>query len=136
MPVCRGIKNFSHKPFLSPSFHNKTTPRKSTPAPGTRQADPKTPEYLQLLALRSSNIENTAAMTGDMISDARQDYNQNQQVEVSMNMTTDGGKIWKKLTAKNVGNQIAIVLDGYIYSAPNVGGNKGREKYKKRTIPT
>lgn len=84
------------------------------------KADPRSPELLQLLALRSSNIENTAAMTGDMISDARQDYNQNQQVEVSMNMTTEGGRVWKKLTAKNVGNQIAIVLDGYIYSAPNV----------------
>ncbi|MBK7173842.1 MAG: protein translocase subunit SecDF [Bacteroidales bacterium] len=78
------------------------------------------PEVLELYALRSVNRENTASLGGDVIVDARQDYDQNGKVEVAMNMNTEGAKIWRNLTADNVGKQVAIVLDGYVYSAPNV----------------
>lgn len=78
------------------------------------------PDVLQLYALRSTNRENTSSLGGDVIVDARQDYDQNGRVEVAMNMNAEGTKIWKNLTADNVGKQIAIVLDGYVYSAPNV----------------
>jgi SecD/SecF fusion protein len=78
------------------------------------------PEVLELMALKSTNRENTAALFGDVIVDARQDYDQNGRVEVSMGMNTTGAKIWKNLTRDNVGKQVAIVLDGYVYSAPNV----------------
>lgn len=78
------------------------------------------PEVLQLMALRSTNRENTAALFGDVIVDARQDYNQNGTVEVSMTMNNTGAKVWRNLTRDNVGRQVAIVLDGYVYSAPNV----------------
>jgi len=78
------------------------------------------PEILELMALKSTNRENTAALFGDVIVEARQDYSQNGQVEVSMNMNNEGAKIWKNLTRDNVGKQVAIVLDGYVYSAPNV----------------
>lgn len=78
------------------------------------------PEVLELMALKSTNRENTAALFGDVIVDARQDYDQNGRVEVSMNMNSAGAKVWKNLTRDNVGKQVAIVLDGYVYSAPNV----------------
>lgn len=78
------------------------------------------PEVLELMALKSTNRENTAALFGDVIIDARQDYDPNGRVEVSMGMNNAGAKIWKNLTRDNVGKQVAIVLDGYVYSAPNV----------------
>ncbi len=59
-------------------------------------------------------------MTGDVVTDARQDINPNGQVEVSLAMNGEGARLWKELTGKNVGRQIAIVLDNYVYSAPNV----------------
>jgi SecD/SecF fusion protein len=78
------------------------------------------PGVLELMALKSTNRENTAALFGDVIVDARQDYGQNGGVEVTMGMNNTGAKIWKNLTRDNVGKQVAIVLDGYVYSAPNV----------------
>lgn len=86
----------------------------------TIKPEKESPEVLQLMALRSTNRENTAALFGDVIVDARQDYNQNGTVEVSMTMNNTGAKVWKNLTHDNVGKQVAIVLDGYVYSAPNV----------------
>jgi SecD/SecF fusion protein len=44
----------------------------------------------------------------------------NNSIEVTMQMNSEGAKIWKDLTANNIGNAIAIVLDDYVYSAPNV----------------
>lgn len=78
------------------------------------------PDVLELYALRSVNRDKTASLGGDVIVDARQDYDQNGKVEVAMNMNAEGAKIWRNLTADNIGKQVAIVLDGYVYSAPNV----------------
>ena len=78
------------------------------------------PDVLELYALRSVSRENTASLGGDVIVDARQDYDQNGRVEVAMNMNAEGAKIWRNMTADNIGKQIAIVLDGHVYSAPNV----------------
>ncbi|WP_338767594.1 protein translocase subunit SecDF [Bernardetia sp. ABR2-2B] len=64
-------------------------------------------------------------MTGDVVTDARQDINPNGQVEVSLAMNGEGARLWKDLTGKNVGRQIAIVLDDYVYSAPNVNEEIG-----------
>ncbi len=81
--------------------------------------------FLELYALKTSGHEGEAAMGGDVITDARQDYGQNGGVEVSMSMSSEGAKIWRKLTGANVGKQIAIVLDGLVYSAPNVNNEIG-----------
>jgi SecD/SecF fusion protein len=78
------------------------------------------PDVLELYALKSTTREGTAPLGGDVIVDARQDYDPNGRVEVSMSMNSDGAKTWKRLTADNIGKQIAIVLDNYVYSAPNV----------------
>ena len=79
-------------------------------------------EILELTALKVTSRDGTASLGGDVIVDARQDYSQTGQVEVSMQMNSEGAKAWKRLTGDNVGKQIAIVLDDYVYSAPNVNG--------------
>jgi SecD/SecF fusion protein len=87
--------------------------------PETKQAT----TTMELIALKVSNPrEGTPGLGGEVITSARQDYDQNGRVEVSMSMNTEGAKIWKRLTGENVGRQIAIVLDNFVYSAPNVNG--------------
>ncbi len=80
-----------------------------------------TPDYLELVALKVTTRDGSAALGGDVIVDARQDYDQNTgDVLVTMNMNSEGARIWKRLTGDNVGRNIAIVLDNFVYSAPNV----------------
>ncbi len=84
--------------------------------------DPRTPDVLELIALKASTRDGSAALGGDVIVDARQDFDQNGKVSVDLQMNSQGAKIWKRLTGDNVGRQIAIVLDGYVYSFPVVNG--------------
>lgn len=63
-----------------------------------------------------------APLEGDVITDARQSIDQYGKPAVSMQMNAIGAKKWKKMTGENVGRRIAIVLDNYVYSAPNVNG--------------
>ncbi len=77
------------------------------------------PEVLELVALKGSR-DNNAALGGEVIVDARQDYDQNGKVEVTIQMNSEGAKSWKRLTGENIGRQVAIVLDGYVYSFPVV----------------
>ncbi|HEX8349062.1 MAG TPA: protein translocase subunit SecDF, partial [Hymenobacter sp.] len=84
-------------------------------------------EYLELYAIRKSR-EGAAPIGGEVVSDARQDYDQGGRPEVSMQMNPTGGRKWQKLTGANIGRQVAIVLDDNVYSAPVVqseiaGGN-------------
>ena len=76
-------------------------------------------EFLELVALKMSR-DNKCALGGEVITDARQDYGQNNQVEVTLQMNSEGAKAWKRLTGENIGKQIAIVLDNYVYSYPVV----------------
>ena len=78
-------------------------------------------EVLDLVALKMSR-DNKCALGGEVITDARQDYGQGNQVEVTIQMNPEGAKAWKRLTGENVGRQIAIVLDDYVYSYPVVNG--------------
>jgi SecD/SecF fusion protein len=81
----------------------------------------QTPDYLELVALKVTSRDGSAALGGDVIVDARQDYDQNTgRVEVLMNMNSEGARVWKRLTGDNIGRQVAVVLDGFVYSAPNV----------------
>ncbi|MEI7662234.1 MAG: protein translocase subunit SecDF [Bacteroidota bacterium] len=79
-------------------------------------------DVLELVALKVTSRDGSPALGGDVITNARQDYSQTGQVEVSMSMNGEGARIWKRITGDNIGKQIAIVLDGYIYSYPNVNG--------------
>ncbi|MCK5839260.1 MAG: protein translocase subunit SecD, partial [Bacteroidales bacterium] len=75
---------------------------------------------LTLYALKITTRDGEAPLSGDVIVNASQDYDQNGQVEVSMTMNAEGARVWKRLTGENIGHQIAIVLDDYVRSAPNV----------------
>ncbi len=66
-------------------------------------------------------VRNDIELTGDVITDARVDFEQFTNVpEVSMTMNSEGARTWARLTGANVGNNVAIVLDGVVYSFPNV----------------
>ncbi|WP_422361673.1 protein translocase subunit SecDF [Reichenbachiella sp.] len=78
-------------------------------------------EFLELYAIKSSR-GGKAPLSGEVIVDARQDLDQRTAPAISMNMNATGAKKWKKLTGDNVNRRIAIVLDNYVYSAPNVQG--------------
>jgi SecD/SecF fusion protein len=78
-------------------------------------------EIIQFEALRKLPGQK-ATLDGDVITDAGQDYDQNGRPEVTMAMNGTGARIWKNMTAANVGKRIAIVLDDYVYSAPNING--------------
>ncbi len=77
---------------------------------------------LELVALKVTSRDGTAALGGEVIVDARQDYDQVGNVEVSLSMNSDGARVWKRLTGENIGKQIAIVLDDHVYSFPSVRG--------------
>ncbi|MDD2527177.1 MAG: protein translocase subunit SecDF [Lentimicrobiaceae bacterium] len=78
------------------------------------------PNLLELMALKVTSRDREAPLGGDAVIDARQDYDQNGRVEITMLMNSEGAKTWKRLTGDNIGKQIAIVLDNYVYSAPRV----------------
>ncbi len=88
----------------------------------TNKPESYAPDQLQLVALKITTRDNKAPLGGEVIVDARQDYDQNGRVEVTMAMDSEGARVWKRLTGENAGRQIAIVLDDYVYSFPNVRG--------------
>ena len=78
-------------------------------------------EVIDLYALKS-NRDGTPRISGDVVSDARADFDQFSKPAVSMTMNTKGAKEWEKLTGDAYTNQtgIAIVLDNKVYTAPGV----------------
>ena len=74
----------------------------------------------ELYAIKSTQRNGRAPLEGDVIVSATDDYDNNGRPSVSMTMNSDGARRWAQLTKMNVGKPIAIALDGYIYSAPNV----------------
>lgn len=91
--------------------------------------DKDNPNLYTVYAIKSrfgSNFK--APLEGDVITDARPDFDATQKVVVSMQMNAEGAGLWRKLTAENIKKSVAIVLDNLIYSAPVVqqeiaGGN-------------
>ena len=88
----------------------------------------KTGRIFELYAIKSTERNGRAPLEGDVVTDARDEYDQFNKPCVSMSMNTEGARRWAALTKKNIGREIAIVLDGYVYSAPRVnseitGGN-------------
>ncbi|HEX2899182.1 MAG TPA: protein translocase subunit SecD, partial [Bacteroidia bacterium] len=81
------------------------------------------PEYknkLGLIAIRT-NAEDKAKLEGNVVVDARQDYEPNStNAMVSMNMNAEGGTIWQKITQDNLGKCVAIVLDNYVQTYPTI----------------
>ncbi len=77
-------------------------------------------ELLQLYAIKSGRGE--APLTGEVVTDARQSLDESARPAVSMQMNSIGAKKWKNLTGANINRRLAIVLDNYVYTAPNVNG--------------
>ena len=89
--------------------------------------DPKAQTF-ELYAIRSTERNGKAPLEGDVVVSAKDEYDHYGKPAVSMSMNTDGARRWAQLTKQNIGKSIAIALDGYVYSAPNVnneitGGN-------------
>jgi len=83
--------------------------------------------FFSLYAVKKVNGTDKAYMEGDAVENARADFEESKPV-VTMQMTPKGTQSWARLTSKNVGRPVAIVLDDVVYSAPNVinaitGGN-------------
>ncbi len=72
----------------------------------------------ELYALKAENGK--PSMSGDVIADAKDDFDQHHNPIVSMTMTTNGSRDWAALTKKNLKKCVAIVLDDVVYSAPVV----------------
>jgi len=81
--------------------------------------DPKFTNVLTLYAIKTLD-NGQAELEGDHISGASQDYDERGRVAIKMNMDKIGSNIWAKMTTRNVGKPLAIVLDNFVYSAPNV----------------
>ena len=87
--------------------------------------------YFQLYAIKVSDPSGKAPLSGDVITSAKDDYSRGMGTPepiVSMQMNTEGTRIWANLTKTNIKRAIAIVLDNVVYSAPRVndeitGGN-------------
>lgn len=78
--------------------------------------------FIQLHALKASR-EKGASMSGKYVTEASMQYGQfKNEAQVHMSMNSEGAKRWANLTRENVGRCIAIVLDGYVVSAPVVRG--------------
>ena len=80
----------------------------------------KTGRIFELYAIRSTERNGRAPLEGDVVVDASDTYDDFHKPAVSMTMNNDGARRWATLTKKNIQRAIAIVLDGYVYSAPNV----------------
>ncbi|MFN1834638.1 protein translocase subunit SecD [Balneola sp. MJW-20] len=73
-------------------------------------------ELFQLIGVRTQ-----VELTGDVIEDASIQFDPATNVpEVSMSMNSEGARKWGRITGANIGKPVAIVLDGYVFSYPNV----------------
>ena len=87
---------------------------------GVKSADPAGTVY-DLYAIKANTRDGKAPLDGGVVTEAREEYSQHgAAAEVSMVMNATGARTWARMTADNIGRSIAIVLDGYVYSAPRV----------------
>ena len=77
-------------------------------------------QTFELYAIKSTERNGKAPLEGDVVTDAKDEFDQYSKPAVSMAMNSDGARRWAQLTKQNIGRSIAIVLDNYVYSAPNV----------------
>ncbi len=83
-----------------------------------------TDNIFELVAIKASSRDGKAPLDGGVVTDARVQYENARGGEpsVSMTMNAEGANTWARLTKENIGKQIAIVLDGTVYSYPTVQG--------------
>ncbi len=78
----------------------------------------------ELVAIKASSRDGQAPLDGSVVTNASVSYDSrtNGEPRVDMSMNAEGANIWAHLTKDNIGKQIAIVLDGTVYSYPVVNG--------------
>ena len=94
---------------------------------GVKSID-KNDEVYELYAIKVTERNGRAPLEGDVVTTARDEFDNNGHPDVTMQMNVEGARRWAALTKANKGRPIAIVLDNLVYSAPNVmneitGGN-------------
>jgi SecD/SecF fusion protein len=77
-------------------------------------------DFFELYAIQKRPNTDKAFIDGSAVETARPDLDQFGNVTISMRMTGEGARKWKKMTGDNVNRSIAIVVDNQVYSAPNV----------------
>ena len=110
--------------YLSYKQVKDALPRNLSLKWGVKAMDEKG-QFFELYALKVTNRDGSPALGGDVVTDAKADFVQQPGIssqEVSMSMNAEGAKAWARLTKENINRSIAIVLDGMVYSAPNVQG--------------
>ena len=85
-------------------------------------------DVFELHALKVTEPSGRAPLEGDVITSAKDDFDQMGHPSVSMQMNSDGARRWSQITKQNIGKAVAIVLDDAVYSAPRIlsqidGGN-------------
>lgn len=80
----------------------------------------KKKQIFELYSIKVTERNGKAPLEGDVITDAKDEFSQYSKPIVTMAMNNDGARRWAQLTKQNIGRAIAIVLDNYVYSAPNV----------------
>lgn len=86
---------------------------------GVKSMD-KAGKVFELYAIRTTGANGRAPLEGDVVTEAKDDFDQYGNPVVSMKMNTEGARKWAALTEANVNHCVAIVLDNLVYSAPNV----------------
>ena len=76
-------------------------------------------DVFQLIAIKT-NLDDQAALGGDVVDVARMNFDERGRAVVNMNMNSEGTQRWGQITEANVGRHVAILLDNYVYSFPVV----------------
>jgi|GEM_PF-32107 len=98
-------------------FRWSVNPRTETGLANTQRRG----DNFELIAIRVTNRDGRAPLSGDVITDARAEMGQQSVfASVSMAMNSEGANIWARMTRDNIGRCIAIVLDNFVYSYPRV----------------
>ena len=101
------------KTLFPPEFKPMWTVKASQWIPGDNT--------FELVAIKATSRDGKAPLDGGAVTDARVQYgNTGGNPEVSMSMNAEGANTWARMTKDNIGKQIAIVLDGMVYSYPTV----------------
>ncbi len=80
----------------------------------------KAGKVFALYAIRTTGTNGRAPLEGEVVTEAKDEFDQYGNPVVSMKMNTEGARKWAALTEANVNHCVAVVLDNVVYSAPNV----------------
>ncbi len=112
------INKYLRMPEIEAIFPAEFRPMWSVQPSDYMQSD----NIYELVAIKSTSRDGKAPLDGGVVTDAHVDYDQRRggYPGVSMTMNAEGANIWARLTKENIGRQVAIVLDGTVYSYPTV----------------